>query len=119
MTVAGNEFMLGTRANLYARRVLAALRKRVLNNERVFSVAYEESFVGAAAYFITLHVRHDRSGNPLDIILKPWAPTNVDNLPSWITTVAALPFKQRSVTMRTNHDSYPTRSQDRQEPERI
>ncbi len=71
--------------------ILKAMR-RVADSR--FPVNYDKTFFQVCRDFISFVINHSES---LDIICRPWAPVDSEEeLPSWIGTIADIPFKADS-----------------------
>lgn len=63
--------------------------KKEARESSKFPVNYEADFVDVCKEFINFAVQKSKA---LDIICRPWAPAEDDNLPSWIPTLEGIAF---------------------------
>lgn len=93
--------------------------KKEARESSKFPVNYEADFVDVCKEFINFAVQKSKA---LDIICRPWAPAEDDNLPSWIPTLEGIAFAPKPsetapgdfIMNRLNADPPPPRRHDQQ-----
>jgi hypothetical protein len=91
------------REKYLVRLIITKLRKRIA--DKAYDVDYTKSFFTVCKDFLKFVIRRSQS---LDILCRPWAPTNLpgENLPTWIPTMSGAGFRKRGdgSSMRINAD---------------